>query len=350
MASRLRHFLKYILFCTVFFAGSISVAQAAVLYLDPPTGTYVRGDTFTVKVRLNNEDDCVNAVDARIGFPAETLKVVAIGTGSSILTLWTEKPTVDMEKGMILFSGGLPGGYCGRVAGDPGLTNTLVEIVFQTSGMSVGKKPADSGVLQFLPGSTVLRADGTGEPVTLTTKGSSFTISDIGTTVKDGWLEVVRADKTPPQPFSIEVSRNASVFGGGYFIAFSTSDKETGIEYYEVQESDIAREGMRVGTKQPSVWRRAESPYLLEDQTLNSTIRVRAVDKAGNERLAGFIPDESIRHFRMTPLSWLFVALGGVVLVVLLIVALLWWRRRKGNGLPPTTPPVTPPDSNPPTL
>jgi hypothetical protein len=35
-----------------------------------------------------------------------------------------------------------------------------------------------------------------------------------------------------------------------------------------------------------SDWRRAESPYVLKDQARSSDIRVKAVDVAGNERIA----------------------------------------------------------------
>ena len=45
---------------------------------------------------------------------------------------------------------------------------------------------------------------------------------------------------------------------------------------------------MKEGAKD---WRIAEGPYLLEDQSLESIIKVKAVDKAGNERMAQYLPE-----------------------------------------------------------
>ena len=49
-------------------------------------------------------------------------------------------------------------------------------------------------------------------------------------------------------------------------------------------------EGFAPGTSKAPEWQVASSPYVLQDQSLGSTVRVRAVDKAGNERLAVFVP------------------------------------------------------------
>ena len=75
------------------------------------------------------------------------------------------------------------------------------------------------------------------------------------------------------------------------------------------------------------------SPYVLKDQTLNSTIRVKAVDKAGNEYIATFIPDASLRvdvGDRMLSVVLLFMA-GVLVLVLLAITFVLVRRRRKSR-------------------
>jgi hypothetical protein len=77
-------------------------------------------------------------------------------------------------------------------------------------------------------------------------------------------------------------------------------------------------------------WVKANSPYVLKDQTLNSIIRVKAVDKAGNEYVATLVPDESIRTLSQNALyTYLFI--GGMVLVVLLglVVLIVWFRRKK---------------------
>ncbi|MBI3420533.1 MAG: hypothetical protein HY006_00535 [Candidatus Sungbacteria bacterium] len=56
----------------------------------------------------------------------------------------------------------------------------------------------------------------------------------------------------------------------------------------------------------------AKSPYLLENQKLNGTIKVRAVDKAGNEAVVEVRPRPAGKK-QMFPWQWIvFLAvLGG---------------------------------------
>src|SRR5262249_47050520 len=81
----------------------------------------------------------------------------------------------------------------------------------------------------------------------------------------------------------IGIYHDASIFDGKYFITFSTIDKQTGVDYYEVLEQDA--NGNIQGTTTPAIWKRATSPYLLADQSLQSAVMVRATDKAGNQRV-----------------------------------------------------------------
>jgi len=120
--------------------------------------------------------------------------------------------------------------------------------------------------------------DGFGTPAKLTLKEAVFTIlTEKAEVPKEEWQEELAKDDIPPEPFEIKISQDPNIFGGKYFIVFSTTDKQTGIDHYEVKEGKID-------------WKRAESPYLLEDQSLKSIIKVKAVDKAGNERIAEYIP------------------------------------------------------------
>jgi len=84
-------------------------------------------------------------------------------------------------------------------------------------------------------------------------------------------------DTTPPELFDIFVAQDATIFEGKAFLAFSATDKTSGIDHYEVSET-------KGGAREQ--WQAATSPYLLGDQRLRSVIAVKAVDKAGNERIA----------------------------------------------------------------
>ena len=142
-----------------------------------------------------------------------------------------------------------------------------------------------------------------GTPAKLTIKGAVFTIlPGIPEIPKKEWQEELEKDNIPPEPFEIEIHRTPEIFEGKYFITFFTFDKQTGLDYFEVKE------GKRN-------WEKAESPYLLEDQDLKSIIKVKAVDKAGNERLAEYIPPKKITWKDWLP--WL--------ILILIVASIIYW-------------------------
>jgi hypothetical protein len=105
---------------------------------------------------------------------------------------------------------------------------------------------------------------------------------------------MVTKDKSPPEPFEMGVGRDPGIFDNKYFISFFATDRESGIDYYEVKEGD-------------QTFVRAESPYLLKDQSLRSTIKVKAVDKAGNERLTELPASYPPLPFYKTALFWIII-------------------------------------------
>ena len=103
--------------------------------MEPGEGAYGPGDAISLDIKIDIDEQCVNTVETDIVFPKEYLNVVEFLTGDSILNLWLDRP--DREKisranitGSLHFAGGIPGGYCGKIPGDPGLSNTVGRIVF----------------------------------------------------------------------------------------------------------------------------------------------------------------------------------------------------------------------------
>ena len=125
-------------------------------------------------------------------------------------------------------------------------------------------------------------------------------------------------DSTPPEDFKPEIGQDPAVFEGKYFLSFAATDKTSGIDYYEILEAD--RRGFKRGTTRKAEWRRAESPYLLEDQSLQSIIKVKPVDKAGNERIVEIKPPEK-------PFPYGLIILISIIVVI--ILAAIWWIIRK---------------------
>jgi hypothetical protein len=154
-------------------------------------------------------------------------------------------------------------------------------------------------------------------------------------TTEFNWLREVSEDSIKPEPFSVELVRDESVYEGKWFIVFNTLDKQSGIDHFEVYETAIENEGFVFGKDGvASIWKDARSPYLLEDQSLNSVIRVRAYDKAGNDRIGALIPDQSLREVTKPPLSKsLFVIVVGLLalLFIGLVVFLMYRKLSKRN-------------------
>jgi len=283
-------------FCFVLFSVLPFGARAAILYFKPDSGKYYQDETFSVQLMIDTEEDCINTVKGEIDFSKDVLEAVNFATGNSILTIWLQTPKIDQNLGKISFIGGIPGGYCGPLPGEPGELDLLLKIFFKTKREGMAN-------LRFSEESQVLLNDSLGTPAKLTIKGAVFTIlPGIPEVPKEEWQEELEKDNIPPEPFEIEIHRTPEIFEGKYFITFFTSDKQTGLDYFEVKE------GKRN-------WEKAESPYLLEDQDLKSIIKVKAVDKAGNERLAEYIPPKKITWKDWLP--WL--------ILILIVASIIYW-------------------------
>jgi hypothetical protein len=326
---------KLSMYCCVFFAVGALPAFGATLYVEPNSVSVLKGDTISVAVRLDtDEGECINAVDAIISY-SEGVEAVDVSRGRSILSIWVEDPAIHRDERRITLAGGIPNGYCGRIPGDPSLTNVIADLVFRAPGFTVGSSDNVQSLIRFEGGTRAFLNDGAGTEAPLRLlDGSIDVIQEVGSTTQDAWRDAVRADTIIPQPFSIELAQKDDAFGGRYFIVFNTTDKQSGIDHYEVIEEsrdDLLRFSWG---RADAPWVETESPYVLEDQSLKSVIRVKAVDKAGNERIAVLIPDDAVRPLDTT----LLLALGAGVLLALLFigavayVAYRMYRRSRKSG------------------
>lgn len=333
------------IFVTSFFLGVLFVyapqADAALLYLDPGSVELARGDSVTMALRLDtDEGECVNTVDATIHFDP-SINAIDVSRGDSILNIWVESPVIDTENHTIKFAGGLPGGYCGRIPGDPSLTNVVLEIVFRSPGFTIGGEGSDSARVWVDQGSQVLLHDGYGTPAPLRVIDATIALlSTPGGTLTDTWRGEVSADKDLPSDFAITLTKDDVAFSGKYFIVFNASDKQSGIDHYEVMEEPFSEWSTFKWGRADAPWVKAESPYVLKDQTLNSTIRVKAIDKAGNERVATLVPDTAIRAMSQSMLITIVVGVFVAVVLGAILFYILWKRKQKlmfGEATEPQT-------------
>jgi len=279
-----------------------SFCDAAVLYLEPSAGQYQLGDTFGVEIKIDTQE-CINVVEANLKFPPNILKAIDFSQGNSIITLWVKQPEINQESGLISFSGGIPNGYCGRVLGDPQESNLLGKIIFKVSEIT-GEAKIDLAEIKFLS-SQVLLNDGRGTKAELTDRGAKFKILSKLETPKDQWREEIKSDDIPPEAFEIKISRDSTAFEGKYFITFSTTDKQTGIDHYEMKE------GKRD-------WETITSPYVLKNQGLTNDVLVKAVDKAGNERI------ETLKALRRP--IWEYILYGFLALILISVIIKISWH------------------------
>ncbi len=277
-------------------------AQGAVLYLESASGEYHLDDVFIVEVRLNTEGESINTAEVNLTFPQEILEVKDFSKGNSILTLWVKEPSFSNKTGVISFIGGIPGGCLEE-------NGLLGKVIFRV-------KEKGEAEIEFQKASRVLLNDGFGTEAKLEAKGAVFNVLAEKLELSENeWLREIRKDTVSPEPFEIEISQDPNIFEGKYFITFSTTDKQTGIDYYQV--SEMTKNGLEV-------WQTGRSPHLLEDQTLKSIIRVKAVDKAGNEIIAEYIPPQNPFPY------WIIILiLAGVGIIWLIIKKCLYVKATK---------------------
>lgn len=327
---------QFLLYVMVFSAVVPSAVSAATLYIDPGVSEILRGESLTMAVRLDTDEsagECINTVDGVISY-SENIEPVDVSIGNSIFPMWVERPTINKENRTITFAGGIPNGYCGRVDGDPRLTNVLTEIIFRSPGFVVGATQSDSNQakITFLPETTAYLNDGLGTKADLETLSAQITLNPAGGSGENNlWRDKVSADKVPPEEFSITLLKQDH--SDVYFAVFNTTDKQTGIDRYQIMEEPLTKFGSFQWGEADAPWLEATSPQKLQDQSLNSTIRVKAIDKAGNVYIATLIPDESLRTTSHEQIfTIVLVAVGAGLLLLLLIISYFWWANRRRAG------------------
>jgi len=295
-----RQFKKYLLPALVIIASFLIVepAFAAKTFFGTKTQEMKAGQSFEVSVFIDTENEVINAIEEKIIFPQDLLEIKKINDSNSIINFWIDPVKNCVSNGVeksneICFSGIIPGGY----NDNQGL---ILSITFLT-------KKEGSGTIKF--GEVkALRNDGQGTEAPLTISNFQFSISKEVLTTQPSVPEI--KDLEPPENFKPEIASDPTIFEGKWFLVFATQDKGSGIDHYEVLES----RNQKIENRN---WRTVESPYLLKDQKLKSFIYVKAVDKAGNERIATLAPRYSLKWYEKWE-NWI------IIIIVTFILYLLW--------------------------
>jgi hypothetical protein len=262
--------------------------SAALLFSEPRQIEVAPQQEFEVSFFLDTQEDDVNAIEGVLEFPADILELKEIRDGNSIITFWVERPALSQTS--VAFSGIIPGGY----RFPKGL---VLSFVFAAKGNGTG--------IIHVEKARILKNDGKGTDAPLTLGFSSVTVSEKPEFPAPPVVAI--SDTDAPESFRPEISRDPTIFDGKWFLSFATQDKGTGIDRYEVQESYAWGRGS---------WVEASSPYVLVGQNPSLSIRVKAVDRAGNERVETVAV---ISHVRTLFESAVLIGILLLVLVRLLL-------------------------------
>lgn len=296
-----RYSITGLVFAAGFFFLPVVALAATTVYFDVENPTVFKGDIFLVNLKISTLDKPINVVDGTILYDNNKLEIKEVITGNSLFALWPKPPTFSNDRGTLSFVGGVPDGFQNK-------KGEVLKIIFLAK--SKGKAQID-----FLDGFSVFLNDGQGTQINPWLRPLSLNISEkpAETPAKDEWQALVEKDKTPPDSFEAIINRDPYLFDNQYFVSFFATDKDLGISYYEVKEGD-------------NNFVRAESPYLLKDQSLQGLIKVKAVDKAGNERIEELMPPVPTVSFYKSILFWIAVFI--IIIIVIFYVYRKNFRRK----------------------
>ncbi len=274
----------------------ITSASAAQIYFGAPAKTVFVGQKFEVGVFLDTQQSPINAVESQILFSADALELEGFYDGNSIIPFWISKPE-QVSPGAVAFSGIIPGG----ITTPKGYLFSLVLKPIKTGQATIRSSQE-----------TILLNDGQGTGAAINQAPLQLEIS--GKTAPSQFLP--RYDATAPEPFTIQLGHDPNIFGGKYFVAFAAQDKGSGISHYQVQEMLPWWSAGRLATiGQAPVWLDAQSPYLLQDQSLQSDVHVKAIDQAGNARVAKLAAPHLVPWYQ-NDFVWVIIFITVIMIII----------------------------------
>ncbi|MDO8529923.1 MAG: cohesin domain-containing protein [bacterium] len=293
-------------------------ADAAEIFFGVKSKDITLDSKFEIGVFINTQAQDINAVEGEIRFPSEYVDVQGVYSGGSIISFWVSQPKLAGD-GLISFTGVAPGGF----NGSKGYLFTVIFKAKKTGNVSVSAANEE-----------VLLNDGQGSSAVMTKAPLALEITrpkavtpPSPTSASEASQDVPPIppdDAVPPEPFEVQLAKSNNIFDGKWFVTFATQDKASGIDHYEVMEEAPSHSFRGLFSK--SQFKTTESPYLLQDQTLKSSITIKAVDKAGNERLASIAPENTVAWYE-NYVIWIIIVLIGL-LSLFLVSKKSWIKKR----------------------
>jgi hypothetical protein len=290
---KINFFILFSLFLFLFFVTPVFAAE---IFFGANNKEVNLDSKFEIGIFLDTQGDNINAMEGTIMFPSNALEFQGVYNGNSNITFWVQQPTL-IAKDSVSFSGIIPGGFTGN-------KGYLFSLIFKAT--KKGKITINSN------NEKIYLNDGQGSFVDIKRAPLALDIVEKGSAPNF----IPLYDPNPPEPFEPQVSRDKNIFEGKWFLAFATQDKGLGIDHYEIMEG--GQFGSFASLFPKKQWVIAQSPYLLPDQTLKSIIYVKAIDKAGNERI------EKVKA--QNSLLWYENYFIWGIIVIICIIIFIWYK------------------------
>ncbi|MCI0542616.1 hypothetical protein L0Y69_02610 [bacterium] len=290
--------MQKIILLLIFFALPLSVSAARLYFAPAPAG---EGE-YAISALLDAPES-VNVIEGNIRVP-DSVTFLRVSDGGSIVKLWVEGAAYDATSRSLSFAGMMPGGFVGN-------RGKILTIFFSQkagSGAMVGAFSFDTAKTKLY--------ENTGEGTEAKLKTAPLVLTADFFKKAENVHDVSPApDTAPPEIFNAAIARDPEMFDGKYYLIFAGSDSESGILRYEVAEGGKNE----VFDYAKLLWKEAKGMYVLEDQGRSVYIYVKAIDNAGNSRIAVLLPAEkfSTLFSPSSPLFWVILiiiclAFGGL--------------------------------------
>lgn len=283
--------MKKILLIITFFLFLPAPTFAGQFFLQTLKPEIRIGEKVIVNIFLDTEGDNINAFEGLIVFDDDLLELKEIRDGNSIVNFWIEKPKIQEEG--VLFSGLTPGGFNGS-------NGLMFRMVFEG-------KSEDEAILNMTEG-RILKNDGSGTESRLETHNLRIKITS--GKISEEMISVPIRDYEKPESFAPQIGQSEMIFNEQWFVVFVTQDKISGIDRYEIKESRS-----RILSIFRS-WKEAKSPYILKDQNLKSQIQIKAIDKAGNERVEKIPATNKMKLYENFDFWFIIITIAIISLII----------------------------------
>lgn len=308
----MKYLILAIIFCWIIIAPPpVQATSPATLSITGPAKTTL-GSYVTLKAKITSTL-AINAIKATIQYQPDIVEITQVKIGNSILKYWQQEPTSNRLTNQIAFTGGLPN------PGFQGSGGELVTIVLKAKAVGTTDVAFQD--------SQVLANDGNGTNVDANFIPYHLQIlkPEPGAPVQ---TPPTHKDAVPPTGLELIIGHDGELFNGQWFAVFQATDNESGIDHYELAETDPHND-----FPSDTEWRKATSPTVLEKQNQKTKVFLKAVDKAGNENVISSTHNPKQTNLispKTNNRSWL-ISLITLILFALIIRTLTRLRKSRNR-------------------